>query len=205
MLAPLGITETCSLAEIGKSFGLTRIKPLDQKFTSLIDAQKYNLILHPKSQGNGREWGLDNFIQLVKLLDKEKYKIFISGIAKERELLQPLFEKAGDMVNDITGTMDLYEFISFIASCDGLLASGTGPIHLAAALSIDAFGIYPPIRPIHPERWAPLGERAKVLVINKICDLCKGNESACQCILEVKPEWIKEELKKSFIKYKNNL
>ncbi len=203
LLKPLGIIHTFSAEEIGNSFGLTRIKPLDEKFASLIDGSKYNLILHPKSQGNGREWGLDNFIQLIKLLDKEKYKIFISGVAKERELLQPLFEQAGDRVNDITGSMELAEFISFIASCDGLVASGTGPVHLAAASCIDAFGIYPPIRPIHPERWAPLGKRAKVFVVNKTCTLCKGNESACECILEVKPEWINEELEKSSMKYKS--
>ncbi len=202
LLAPLGILEIFSSVEIGKSYGLTRIKLLNKKFASLIDAKKYNLILHPKSQGNGREWGLDNYIQLIKLLDKNRFKIFISGISKEREPLQPLFEQAGDMVTDITGNMNLEEFISFIASCDGLVASGTGPVHLAAATGIDAFGIYPPIRPIHPERWAPLGERAKVFVLNKTCNACEGNESACQCILDVKPLGIKEELEKSFIKYK---
>ncbi|MDQ6812910.1 MAG: hypothetical protein M3040_04110 [Bacteroidota bacterium] len=160
----------------------------------LIDKSKYNLILHPKSQGNGREWGLDNFIRLIQLLDVQKFKIFISGVEKERVLLTPIFEACKDRVTDITGMMNLTEFISFIASCDGLVASGTGPIHLAAALGKDAFGIYPPIKPIHPGRWAPLGANAKVFVVDRTCYDCKGDKIACHCIHEVEPSWLQNSL-----------
>jgi len=194
LLEPFGITREFSLAEIGASFALENIQALPVKFASLIEKDKYNFILHPKSQGNGREWGLQNFIQLIKLLEIEKFKIFISGVEKERELLQPIFDEAGDSVTDITGLMNLSEFMSFIAACDGLIASGTGPIHLAAALGKDAFGIYPPIKPIHPGRWAPLGPKAQVFVLDKLCTDCKGNKSACHCIREVNPARLEKAL-----------
>jgi ADP-heptose:LPS heptosyltransferase len=197
LLEPLGITENFTLEQVGQSFALDRLQPLASKFASLIDPGKYNLILHPKSQGNGREWGLDNFIQLIKLLDKNTFKIFISGVQKERELLQPLFDNVGEMVTDITGIMNLDEFMSFIASSNGLVASGTGPIHLAAALKIDAYGIYPPIRPIHPGRWAPLGPKATAFVLEKDCNKCKSNKIACECIMNVQPIWLKEALEKA--------
>ncbi|HKG68963.1 MAG TPA: glycosyltransferase family 9 protein [Segetibacter sp.] len=196
LLKPLGITRNFSLAEVGNSFALENIQALPEKFTSLIQKDKYNLILHPKSQGNGREWGLHNFIQLIKVLDTEKFKIFISGVEKERELLKPILTEAGEKVTDITGLMDLNQFISFIAACDGLIASGTGPLHIAAALGKDAFGIYPPIKPIHPGRWAPLGPKAKIFVLNKKCNDCKGDKIACHCITEVNPIWLKDALDK---------
>jgi len=79
LLSPLGIKENFSLGRIADSFGLDRIQPLGPSVASLIDPGKYNLILHPKSQGNGREWGLPNFVNLINLLDKDKYRIFISG------------------------------------------------------------------------------------------------------------------------------
>lgn len=198
LLEPFGITREFSLAEIGALFALENIQALPLKFASLIEKEKYNVILHPKSQGNGREWGLQNFIQLIKLLDIEKYKIFISGVEKERELLQPIFDAAGEKVTDITGFMNLNEFMSFIAACDGLIASGTGPIHLAGALGKDAFGIYPPIKPIHPGRWAPLGPKAKVFVLNRSCTDCKGNKLACRCIEEVDSMWLKKALSQAF-------
>lgn len=197
LLEPFGVTRNFSLKEAGEAFRLHKIQPLPQRFASLIDKNKYNLILHPKSQGNGREWGLQNFAQLINLLDLKKYKIFISGVQKEREFLQPLFDKAQGEVTDITGIMNLNEFMSFIAASDGLIASGTGPIHLAGALGKDAFGIYPPIRPIHPGRWAPLGPKAQVFVLDKLCRDCKGNKMRCHCIKEVNPEWLKDALDKA--------
>jgi len=194
LLEPFGIKADFSLQEVGNSFALHKIQPLPEKFASLIDKDKYNLILHPKSQGNGREWGLENFTRLINILNTKLYKIFISGVEKERELLQPIFREAGEKVTDITGLMSLDEFMSFIAACDGLVASGTGPIHIAGALGKDAFGIYPPIRPIHPGRWAPLGPKAQVFVVNKSCTDCKGNKMACHCIHEVDASWLKEAL-----------
>lgn len=196
LLEPFGITRDFPLAEVGQSFAMKNIQPLSEKLAALIDKDKYNLILHPKSQGNGREWGLENFIKLINLLDTDKFKIFISGVEKERELLQPVFINAGEKVTDITGLMDLNEFMSFIQASDGLVASGTGPIHLAAALGKDAFGIFPPVRPIHPGRWAPLGPKAQVFVLNKTCNDCKGNKMPCHCMNEVDPLWLKNAIDK---------
>lgn len=205
LLQALGIEKDFSLEEVGNSFGLNKIEPLPQKLASFINSRKYNLILHPKSQGNGREWGLENFIHLVNLLDTDKFEIFISGVEKERDLLQPVFNTVGEKVTDITGLMNLNEFMSFIAASDGLIASGTGPIHLAGALGKDAFGIYPPIRPIHPARWAPLGPKAQVFVLDRVCNDCRGNKAGCHCINEVNPVWLKDTLDKAFeFKMKNS-
>ncbi len=146
LLEVFNIKVDFSPEEIGHFFGLKKLQALKPRLASLIQHGKYNLILHPKSQGNGREWPMENFIQLIRLLDKEKYEVFISGTQKEQRALQPLFEAVGNMVTDVTGKMSLEQFISFINQCDGLVASGTGPIHIAAALGKDAFGIYPPIR-----------------------------------------------------------
>ncbi len=197
LLEPLKITRDFSLAEVGSSFALENIQTLPVKFASLIKKDKYNLILHPKSQGNGREWGLENFIGLINLLDQTKYEIFISGVEKERDLLKRIFDAVGERVIDITGSLNLNEFMSFIAECDGLIASGTGPLHLAGALGKDAFGIYPPIKPIHSGRWAPLGPKAQVFVLDKACNDCKGNKIACHCINEVNPVWLKDALDKA--------
>lgn len=197
LLEPFGITRHFSLAEAGQLFAMENIQPLPAKFASLIDKNKYNLILHPKSQGNGREWGLENFIELINFLDTDRYKIFISGVEKERELLQPVLENARERVTDITGMMNLSEFMSFIQNCDGLAASGTGPLHLAAALGKDTFGIFPPVRPIHAGRWAPLGPKAQVFILDKICNDCKSNKMPCHCIVEVDPLWLKNAIDKA--------
>ena len=191
LLSPLGITKEYSRAEIGHLYGLEKIETLDSEFASLIKNDRYNLILHPKSQGNGREWPIEKFIELVKMLDKKQFNIFVSGTEKERKKLATLFDTVGDDVTDMTGKMSLAQFISFINKCDGLLASGTGPVHIAAALGKNALGLYPPLRPVHLGRWEPLGPHTKVFVTNRECHKCT-NPSACLCMQEIQANGVEK-------------
>ncbi|MGZ8190248.1 MAG: glycosyltransferase family 9 protein [Methylococcaceae bacterium] len=195
LLQPLGITKDFSLQEIATSFALQNLQALPHKFASLLQTDKFKVILHPKSRGNGREWDLNHYISLIEMLDIDKFQIFISGTAGEKEALQPLIDRVGHRVTNIIGLMTLSEFIAFIAACDGLIASSTGPVHLAAALQKHALGIYPPMRPIHPGRWQPLGKNAKVFVLNKTCNDCRENKTICPCIQAIQPIEIKNYLK----------
>lgn len=197
LLKAFDIDDDFSLKEIGNSFGLKKFQPLQKKFAALLNNEKFNLIIHPKSKGSSREWGLNNFIELIKSLNKKQYNIFVSGTKKERELLGPLFETVGDMVTDIT-EMNLEDFISFIANCEGMVANSTGPLHIAGALGKYAYGIFPPLWPITPVRFAPLGENAKSFVIEKNCNDCKRNPTGCACIQKVDPLWIKAALDEDF-------
>lgn len=190
LLQPFGIDELFPLDVLGEAIGLSNVAKLDPRFASLIDHQRFNLILHPRSQGSAREWGLDNFAALVKLLPQDKFKIFISGTPKERESLDELFALVGDLVTDICGMMDLAQFIAYIKESDGLVANSTGPLHIAAALGKRAVGIYPPLRPMHPGRWQPLGPKAAYLVKETACKDCKKNPGACHCMKDIRPEQV---------------
>jgi heptosyltransferase III len=198
LLQPFGINQQFSLQEIAGYVGLEKLQPVPTQYAQLIQKDKYNLILHPKSQGSAREWPLEKFFQLIEQLDANKFNIFISGTTKEREALQWLFDKCGNRVTDISGKMNLTEFIAFINACDGLVANSTGPLHIAASLGKDALGIYPPMRPVHPGRWAPLGVNAQVFVLDKQCDACKGNKVPCDCIMNIPPSWLVDALNKKY-------
>ena len=187
LLAPFGIHNTFSYDEIIAAYGLDNLQPLQNNFAALIDQSKYNIILHPKSRGNAREWDLKNYIAIVRMLDSQRYKIFISGVEADKPFVQPLLDEVGALVTDIQGLMPLDQFMSFIAACDGLVACSTGPLHIAAATGIDAYGIYPPIRPLHAGRWGPIGKKAQVFTLNKICNDCKNNRQPCTCIMSILP------------------
>ena len=143
--------------EVGQMFGMTRLPALDESLSSLLTKDKFNLIIHPRSKGSAREWGFENFHKLVGSLSGDRFSIFITGTEEEgREIRKSgLASMAG--VTDLSGRLSLGELIAFIAASDGLVAASTGPLHLAAAMGKIAIGIYPPIRPMHPGRWAPLG------------------------------------------------
>jgi heptosyltransferase III len=196
LLAPLGARSDYSLEEIGRNYGgnygLTRLVPLPPQVEELLDPQRFNLILHPKSRGSAREWGLENYGRLIGLLPRERFKIFVSGTAAEGELLKPLLATHPE-VTDLTGRLTLGQLMTFISKADGLLAASTGPLHLAAALGINALGIYPPIRPMHPGRWAPVGPKARVFVRAEYCEDCRRTGD-CHCIREIQPGSVEQYL-----------
>jgi heptosyltransferase III len=143
-----------------------------------------NVVLHPRSRGSAREWGLAHFGQLARLLHQAGHRVFVTGTAAEgAELRDWLAEHRASLTADLTGQLELPEFIAFIGAADGLVAGSTGPLHLAAALGRHALGLYPPIRPMHPGRWAPLGPLADYLVFPRPdCQDCRQQPTACTCI-----------------------
>jgi heptosyltransferase-3 len=180
LLVPLGAKEVYPIEEIAGYYGLTRLPPLASDLTSLRDPDRFNLVLHPGSRGSAREWGLDNFRQLIGLLPQQRFKVFITGTAAEGEQVRPLFREY-PFLTDLTGRLSLGELMTFLSAADGLVAASTGPLHLAAALGIAALGIYPPIRPMHPGRWAPIGPGAKVFVKEGDCEICRKTAD-CTCM-----------------------
>jgi heptosyltransferase-3 len=196
LLVPLGAKKLYQLDEIADYYGLTQLTPLPPAIATLLAPDRFNLILHPKSRGHGAEWGLENFRDLIALLPQERYKIFLSGTAEDGKLLTSLTQEF-PFVTDLTGRMSLREFIAFIAAADGLVASGTGPLHLAAALGRHALGLFPPRRPIHPGRWAPVGPHAKFFVKNSNCEACKKTGD-CSCIREIPAQELRDYLERQF-------
>ena len=187
LLQPLGIKMIKDKSQIPEMYELNNIKPLNQELKDLIATCKFNLVIHPKSKGNAREWKIDNYKKTIDLLPADKYKIFITGTNEERSEITSLFQNNTNNLVDLTGRLTLSELISFINEVDGLLACSTGPLHIAAALGKKAIGLYPPIKPMHPGRWAPVGYKAKILCKQKHCSKCRKSK-ICYCINEITPQ-----------------
>jgi ADP-heptose:LPS heptosyltransferase len=192
LLQPLGFTESPGPLEIAKLVQLQPVEPLPVEFRDMLQARQpgqLNVILHPRSRGSAREWGLDNFGQLARLLHQAGHRVFVTGTAAEgEELADWLKQQAAFLAADLTGQLALPQFLAFIAAADGLVAGSTGPLHLAAALGRHALGLYPPIRPMHPGRWGPLGAHAGFMVFDKPnCEDCRTQPTACTCIRAIEP------------------
>lgn len=176
------------LGEVHSYYGLSKFPVLNKELSSLIDPSKFNLILHPKSKGSAREWGLSNFAKLISILPEDKFKVFVSGTDQDGALMQEFLKQNTKAIN-ITGKMSLQQFIAFIQHCDGLVAASTGPLHIAAALGKRAVGLFSAKRPIHPGRWMPIGKNAVAIVNDEQCEKCARKED-CDCIEKIAPERI---------------
>lgn len=192
LLEPLGIKRQFSLVELADYYGLKKNEQPGNALKSLADKDRFNLILHPKSKGSAREWGLENFSTLIGLLPEDKFRIFITGTKEEGQMMRD-FISGNPRAIDLTGKFSLEELIEFINSADGIVAASTGPLHIAAAFGKIAFGIYAPMRPIHPGRWAPVGKRAAVFVLDKKCNDCRKSKD-CVCIRSISPQEVAKKL-----------
>lgn len=195
LLAFLKIKTDLSLKAIAQCYGFTRVKPLSNElFLNTLDKNKVKVILHPRSKGSAREWGLDNFTRLIHALPEKNFQIFISGTKEDGKFLEAFLLQNPKAI-DITGKLTLEEFISFIQYCDVLVAASTGPLHIAAALGKKAIGLFAPMRPIHPGRWSPIGIQAHFLVQNKNCSDCRKG-GRCLCIEQIEVNQVKQLIEK---------
>ncbi len=196
------IIDNLKLESFSDFYGMEIPKiPLENlsKIERFLKKDTFNLIFHPKSNGSAREWGLKNYLDLAKILhqnnNNNKFHIFITGTQAEgeniiKELANLDFELVdNEYITDLTGKLSLTELLAFIGLADGLLACSTGPLHIAAALGKYALGIYPPIKPMHPTRWQPLGTHATYMCVEKNCNDCKKTQN-CFCIKEITPQQV---------------
>ncbi len=192
LLQPLGGPPDTALAAVAPLVHLKATEPLADIWQGRLRQRQpgqLNVILHPCSRGSAREWGLAHFGQLAQQLYTVGHRIFITGTAAEgEELTNWLADYSMFITDNLTGLLSLPQFLAFIAAADGLVAGSTGPLHLAAALGRHALGLYPPIRPMHPGRWAPLGPHADYLVFDRPdCQDCRAHPAACTCIKALEP------------------
>ncbi|GAM07927.1 ADP-heptose--LPS heptosyltransferase 2 [Geobacter sp. OR-1] len=203
-LAGIGLATSFPLSGVPGFFGLTRLPGLEPELSELLDPGRLNIIFHPKSSGNGREWPASHFLSLARMLPPDRFRVFVSGVEKEGATLRrdvpELFAVPG--VVDLTGRLSLRQFLAFIARADGLVASGTGPLHLAAALGIHALGIFPPRVDIDPAHWAPIGVKGEYLCLIEPChpggERCPDDFPGgyCACTAAITPEMALERVLK---------
>jgi heptosyltransferase-3 len=123
-----------------------------------------NLIaVHPGSGSPRKNWGLENWAQVVAALSRETGAgiLVISGEAEAAVLnaFREMLAAAG-VDHLLADSLPLPELAARLARCRLFLGHDTGPAHLAAACgvpSVLAFG------PSDPSVWAPAGAHVQVV------------------------------------------
>ena len=164
LLEPFGVSEVPSLEELKNyTFRIAKKIVLPNEIKNYVNTSAKKIILHPKSKGSAREWSTEKYIDLAERLANKGHLVFFTGTEQEGSLYRHLLPKY-DKIIDVSGTMNLKEFIGFLGSCDAIVACSTGPLHIAAQLGIKTIGLYTAKRPMHPGRWQPIGKDVHVLV-----------------------------------------
>ncbi|MBV6478086.1 MAG: hypothetical protein HGGPFJEG_00833 [Ignavibacteria bacterium] len=166
----------------------------------LNDAEKFNgekilvsegvnisdkkIIVHTGSGKSSRNWSEEKYLGLLKKILEIKNNAVIILTAKE--MSSEFKEEACKLDNKrIFFTDDkikrLRDLICIIANTDMMIASSTGPLHLASALNKKTIGLYCHRRMNCAAHWGALGEKSVNLEVSKeYCDAnCSPDKEVC--------------------------
>lgn len=171
--------------------------PHDDGIANLLRPHAFNLVLHTKSNGHGREWPVSHYVELAQILGARRdVHLWLTGTEQEGKWIAEHAPQllAQPNVSSVLGQLNLARLMSFIRQADGLIAGGTGPLHLSAAIGQRTLGLFPPTRPMHAGRWAALGRQASNLSLEhpQCLDCHKTPGPSCACMEAITPQQVEQ-------------
>ena len=117
------------------------------------------VVLHPGNHGSANGWPQSRFLALAERLFSEGVHVIFTGTKTERlSFAEWLDARANEpLLHDGMGTWTLEDLMVVLGHVKVVVASSTGPLHIASALDTPVVGLYRSDAPYWPERWAPLG------------------------------------------------
>ena len=118
--------------------------------------------VHPGSGGSALDWSPRHFAAVANALARRPgWRVFVTGSHHDRLTLDAMAPALSSEVEVVAERFPLRDFLGVLSAGDVMIAPSTGPLHLAAALSLAAVGLYPPAPTMSPQRWGPLGRWAE--------------------------------------------
>lgn len=130
------------------------------------ESEEYYILMPGVSVSAG-VWDPKNWVNLAKLLvENTKGKVlFVTGPAEkalEREL-----RAAEDRRFIIRSCPEIEELIGLLARSSAYVGPSTGITHLAAAAGTAGVALYPEVKSMHPQRWAPFRSDFEIVSLAK--------------------------------------
>lgn len=169
-------------------------KTIDPEMQSVLHPNKCNVICHPASNGNGREWPPQHFINLIQQADPAHFRFILTGSPNEKSLTDNIEQhcQQADLIN-LAGRSTLKQLSALMAHADILISAGTGPLHIAAALGTQTIGLFPPVHAIDSKRWGPLQDGAINIELKIRCEQ-RCENTACACMTKILPTQLLDKL-----------
>jgi lipopolysaccharide heptosyltransferase I len=143
---------------------------LEQRFAS--PQRRPLVVIHPGSRWPSKCWPKQRYIQLIKLLQQRRVDILLSGGPGEGNLLAEINPALPQALG-----FSLAHLMALLERCDLMVASDTGPLHLAAALGRPTVAFYGPT-PYGPGRNGPYGPGHIIFDAQLPCSGCGHRDCA---------------------------
>ncbi|NWF89815.1 MAG: glycosyltransferase family 9 protein [Ignavibacteriaceae bacterium] len=139
------------------------------------DGKKFLIGIHTTSGNSVPNWKPNTYFELIsRLKTLDNIKVVITDLQVPEEI-----KSISEVIYPEQKT--LRDLVHIIASLDLLIASSTGPTHIAAALKIPTITMFCPLPACSPQLWSPLGNKAiNILPDKNYCGrMCSGNPKQC--------------------------
>jgi len=120
-----------------------------------------------------KDWGPDNWLQLLELLQKkyEHYALVIVGVEEESQFAQRCLDIWKGAGLNLCGKTNPRVSAAVLAQAKLFIGHDSGPLHLAACVGVPSVGIFSCIN--KPRQWFPKGENNKMIFPDHPCDESK--------------------------------
>lgn len=125
------------------------------------------VLLHPGSHGSAGNARPEDVAQWAHQLADAGVQVGLTGTAKEGAAFAEYLPEHR-AIHSLFGALSLEELLALQSHASLVMASSTGPLHTASALGIPVVGVYHTSAPAWPERWAPIGPNAQVVLTDRL-------------------------------------
>jgi len=126
------------------------------------------VVLHPGASAPSRRYPAKQFGAAAAALQRDAFPVVITGDTSEIELCEEVRQAAGTGSISLAGRLSLGELAAVINEATLLIASNTGPVHIAAAVGTPVVDLYALTNPQH----TPWGVPNRVLNRDVPCRHC---------------------------------
>jgi heptosyltransferase-1 len=132
--------------------------------------QKPYAVLVPKARWETKEWGEDGFAVLADMLvDRLGLRVAVTGIDREATAVVGITRKMIHPALNLTGETDLPMLMALLQGARVVIATDSGPMHIAAAMGTPVVAVFGPTA---PWRTGPYGEGHRVVKSAVSCSPC---------------------------------
>jgi ADP-heptose:LPS heptosyltransferase len=208
--SPIPMMELKRNAEFLRGLGISdfqaRLPIIPQAASDQADRllQYSYAVLVPAASWAGREWHIDNFIEVGRRLVDGGLKIVVVGVSADRERVRSLINKFPGMSVDLIGKTTLGELAEVLRHAAVLLTNETSTVHIGAAVGTPVvcimggghFGRFVPyeIEATNENQELPITvvEPMPCYGCNWNCKYPRNNEEAVKCIKDISVEkvWV---------------
>jgi ADP-heptose:LPS heptosyltransferase len=118
-----------------------------------------------------KQWPVERFAEVAARLARERdATIVLTGSPVDEPLVHLARQRLRTLrIADLSGALDLLTLAAVLERLDLLVTGDTGPMHLAAAVGTPVVAVF---GPSDPNRYAPRGERHRVVRVDLPCSPC---------------------------------